>query len=424
MIKFLLKGILNDKNRSLLPIIVVGIGVTLTVLLNCWLRGVMGESVSMNANFSTGHVKIMTKAYAEEEEQMPNDLALLGVEELMEQLSEDFPNVDWVKRIRFGGLIDFPDEQGETRAQGPVVGWAVDLLSQGSGEPDRFHLEESLVSGSLPSRPGEALITHDFAEKFEVRSGDEFTLFGTTMYGGMAFQNFKVSGTVRFGSAALDRGAVIIDINDAQLALGMEDAAGEVLGYLKSGQYDNEIASEIAAAFNAKEIDAEDEFAPVMLRLRDQAGMAELMDYSNTMSSIMVIVFVLAMSVVLWNTGLLGGLRRYSEFGVRLALGEEKKHIYATLIYEGILIGVMGSAIGTVVGLGFSYYLQEVGVDLSGTMQNSSIMIPSVVRAEVTPVAFYIGFVPGVFAMVMGNALAGIGIYKRKTAQLFKELEV
>lgn len=30
------------------------------------------------------------------------------------------------------------------------------------------------------------------------------------------------------------------------------------------------------------------------------------------------LLLIIAMSVVLWNTGLLGGLRRYSEFGVRL----------------------------------------------------------------------------------------------------------
>ena len=423
MIRFLLKGILGDKSRSLLPVIVVCIGVSLTVLLNCWLKGVMGESLVMNANFDTGHVKVMTRAYAQEAQQMPNDLAILGVDTLTEQLKKTYPDMDWVKRIRFGGMIDFPDEQGETRAQGPVVGWAVDLLSAGSREATRFNMEKSLVKGKLPSTAGEALITHDFAEKFKVNPGDQFTLFGSTMEGSMAFKNFVVSGTVRFGSNVLDRGAIIIDMADAQQALGMEDAAGEILGYFTTNQYDNAKATAIITAFNARYAQNTDEFAPVMLRLRDQGGMAEYIDYSTTMGSLMVFVFVLAMSVVLWNTGLLGGLRRYTEFGVRLALGEEKNHIYATLIYEGILIGTIGSVIGTGIGLSISYYLQEVGVDIGGSMKNSTLMMPSVVRAAITPTAFYIGFIPGIFSVVLGNALAGIGIYKRKTAQLFKELE-
>ena len=34
------------------------------------------------------------------------------------------------------------------------------------------------------------------------------------------------------------------------------------------------------------------------------------------------------MSVVLWNTGLLGGLRRYKEYGIRLASGGNLKEVF------------------------------------------------------------------------------------------------
>jgi putative ABC transport system permease protein len=56
-------------------------------------------------------------------------------------------------------------------------------------------------------------------------------------------------------------------------------------------------------------------------------------------------------------------------------------------------------------------------------MKNSSMLMPSVARAYITPTAYWIGFIPGLFSMVLGNALSGIGIYKRNTATLFKELE-
>ena len=138
----------------------------------------------------------------------------------------------------------------------------------------------------------------------------------------------------------------------------------------------------------------------------------------------MVFIFIIAMSIVLWNTGLLGGLRRYSEFGVRLALGEEKKHIYKTTIYEAIIIGIIGSVVGTVLGLGAAYYMQAHGWDISALLKNIGMMLPSVYRAKVTPDLFYIGFFPGVMATVLGSALAGFAIYKRKTSQLFHELEV
>jgi putative ABC transport system permease protein len=57
-------------------------------------------------------------------------------------------------------------------------------------------------------------------------------------------------------------------------------------------------------------------------------------------------------------------------------------------------------------------------------MPESSMMYPNVLRAKMTPDLYYIGFIPGLFSMVFGNMLAGMGIYKRETAQLFKEFEV
>jgi len=424
MIKFLLKGILNDKGRSLLPIIVVSLGVALTVLLHGWITGALGDSITMNANFNSGHLKVMSRAYAKDDSQMPNDLALLGADSLVDKLKSDYPGLDWVRRIRFGGLIDFPDDKGETRAQGPVIGWAIDLFSPGSTEIERFNLKGAILEGKIPSKPGEALITSYFAAKFKVKIGDTFTLFGTTMDGGMAFKNFTVAGTVRFGSSVLDRGAIIADITDIRLALGMQSAAGEILGYFKNGVYDDRKATALMNDFNQKYAADKDEYAPTMIRLREQGGMAEYLDIANAMGAIMVFVFVMAMSIVLWNAGLLGGLRRYNEFGVRLALGEEKKHVYLTLLYEGLLIGIIGSIVGTFIGLSASYYLQVVGLDFGEMMQQSTLMMPSVVKTRITPTAFYIGFIPGVFSMVLGNALAGIAIYKRNTAQLFKELEV
>jgi putative ABC transport system permease protein len=424
MIKFLFKGILRDKSRSLLPIIVISIGVFLTVFLSGWMKGIFTDMIDMNAKFTTGHVKIMTRSYAENQDQKPLDLALMNVDVLMEDLNSDYPGMEWVERIQFGGLLDVPDENGETRAQGPAAATAVDLFSPNSKEAERMNIVNSIVKGELPDKRGEALISNDFAERFGVKIGDEVTIFGSTMNNAMMFKTFKVSGTISFGISMLDRGAIIVDITDAQLALDMDDASSEILGYFKEGGYDDLRADSVKAAFNTKYSSVDDEFSPEMYKLRDQNGLDDLLTRADSMSGIMVFIFVLAMSIVLWNTGLLGGLRRYSEYGVRLALGEEKGHIYKTIIYEAILIGLIGSVAGTILGVGLSYYLQVHGLDFSSMLKNVDMMMPPVYRSVVSPELFYIGFFPGLVAMTLGNALAGYAIYKRKTAQLFKELEV
>ena len=124
------------------------------------------------------------------------------------------------------------------------------------------------------------------------------------------------------------------------------------------------------------------------------------------------------------STGVLGGWRVYKEDGIRLALGESKGRIDGTMVLEALLIGTIGSVIGAVLGLAGVYYLQVVGIDISSFLQNSTMMMPSIMRAKLTPDLFYLGFIPGVVAMVLGTMLSGIGIYKRETATLFKDLEV
>jgi putative ABC transport system permease protein len=424
MIQFLLKGILGDKNRSLLPIIIITIGVALTVLLSGYLKGAMGDIVDQNARFDTGHVKVMSKAYAENKDQLPNDLALLGVDTLMQSLRTQIPQMKWVKRIRFGGLMDAPDASGETKGQGPAMGMALELFSENSGEVERLNIPNSLVSGKIPTETGEALIGHDFAQKLDLKIGDEITYIGSTMNGAMSFENFTVTGTVRFGTAAMDKGAIIIDIGDAQRMMDMENGAGEILGFLNDEVYDDGKANQISNTFNLKYANSTDDYAPVMQPLKAQNNLAGYLDYVDVFSVLFVGIFVFAMSIVLWNTGLLGGLRRYQEFGIRLALGESKGHIYRSLFYEAVLIGIIGSVIGSAIGVGATYYLQVVGIDIGEYLSNSTMMMPSVIRAKVTPSLFFIGFIPGLFAMVLGTLLSGIGIYQRETATLFKEMEV
>ncbi|MGM0531568.1 MAG: hypothetical protein ACQER7_09460, partial [Bacteroidota bacterium] len=214
MIRFLIKGLFRDKSRSRLPIIVVSIGVMLTVFVHAYITGFMGDTIEMNARFSHGHVKVMTKAYADNASQVPNDLALIGVDELLDDLNEQYPEMKWAPRIQFGGLIDVPDENGETRTQGPAMGMGIDILSENSREVERLNIRKSMVRGNIIQKPGEAILSEQFSQNLNVNPGEEVTLIGSTMNGSMTMYNFKVAGTVSFGTEAMDRGAIIVDLED------------------------------------------------------------------------------------------------------------------------------------------------------------------------------------------------------------------
>jgi putative ABC transport system permease protein len=88
------------------------------------------------------------------------------------------------------------------------------------------------------------------------------------------------------------------------------------------------------------------------------------------------------------------------------------------------MIGFVGSLLGTAIGLGFAYLLQSKGIDAAGMMKSSNVMMSNVLRARITAGSFFVGFLPGLLAILLGTGLSGLSVYKRQTSQLFKELEV
>ena len=424
MIKFLLKGILRDKSKSLIPVCVISLGVFITVFMSGFVDGVLSEIISSNANLDTGHLKVMTKPYNENKDQLPNDLALLEIDLLIESLESEYPNLEWVPRIKFGGILDVPDTNGETIIQGPGIGLGLSILGEDKGEIERLSIQKSIIRGSMPKNQNEILLSEVFSKKLKINPGDEVTFFGSTMEGSMVFESFVMSGTVMFGNPVLDRSTFIVDFKKTQMILDMDNGSSELVAYFKTNFYDDKTALKIESNFNKKYLKSEDEFAPIILSLRNQNDLGATLDLVNSFSFIFISIFVIAMSLVLWNTGLIGGLRRYQEFGIRLAIGESKKHVYSLLIIESIIIGFIGSTFGTGLGFILCYYMQETGIDISEALTNSVVIIPSVLKAKVSSNLLYLGYIPGLISIVFGTALAGRGIFKRNTSKLFKELEV
>ena len=334
MIQFLFKGLLRDHSRSLFPILIISAGVMLTVFLHAWIHGAETSVIQSTAHYNTGYVRVMTRAYAKEADQIPNDLALLGIDTLMAELTRRFPDILWTPRIKFGGLLDIPDDKGETQAQSPVSGLGVNLLSANSHEWEILNIHHAIIKGRPIHNRGEILISDELSEKLGIQPGQIATLISSTMFGSMTTFNFTVVGTIRFGVGAMDRGAVIADLGDIQQAFDMQQGAGEIVGFFQDDIYHEDRANKMTAEFNARHKNAQSEFSPIMGTLRNESGLSDYMDLFVVISGVIMGVFLLAMSIVLWNAGLTGSLRRYGEIGVRLAIGEEKGHIYRSMMVE------------------------------------------------------------------------------------------
>jgi len=378
------------------------------------------------AVISSGHVKIMTHAYQEESQLLPNDLALMNVDEIVEILHVVYPDYFWSPKISFAGLLDLPDEQGETKLQGPVMVYGIDFLSSESRQFELWELEKRIVSGQMIQNPNDALVGAKLAEKLGLSLGDRVTYIGTTMNNAFATFNFTVVGTFNLGMGPLDKQMMLVDIEGARVALDMEDAASEILGFKHDLYYDDDASVMMRNQFNATHLDTTDIFRSSMIALRDANQMGTMIDLVDWSVFIILGIFLLIAMIVLWNMGIMSGLRRYGEMGIRLAMGETKGQVYRSLILESVIIGTIGTIIGTLIGLPLTYYVQEVGIDYSAAFENlntTTMIMSTVFYTQVTPDLYYIGIIPGVLATVFGTMLAGRAIYKREMAQLFKELE-
>jgi len=426
MIRFLSKGLMRDRTRSFFPLIVISLTVALVVFGSGFMRGVMNSMLLDTAVMLTGHEKIVTRAYNEESELMPNDLALLGSGELIEKLEIEYPGFFWTPRITFAGLLDVPDKNGETKTQGPVIAMGIDFFSEESRQVEIWELKKSLTEGNLPSRSNDAIISSKLADQLNVSIGEKVTFIGSTMDNAFATYNFYVTGTFNLRKGQTDRQMMLVDISGARNALDMNNAASAIFGFYHDLYYDDQKTVDLRTSFNAANSDSSDMFSPIMLALRDGNQMGSMVDISNAMLAIMGSIFLIVVMVVLWNMGLMNGLRRYGEVGLRLAIGEPKGHVYRSLITEALIIGIVGTILGTGIGIAITYYVQVNGIDYTKgieALSNSSMIMPNVFYAQVTSDLFYIGFFPGVLATVFGTMLAGVAVYKREMAQLFKDLE-
>ena len=426
MIKFLTKGLLRDRTRSFFPVLVITISVAIVVFASGFMAGTMNSLLLDTAVILSGHEKIVTRAYHEESMLMPNDLALLDADKLIDKLEKEHPEFFWTPRITFAGLLDVPDEKGETKSQGPVIGMGIDFFSEGSRQVEIWELERNLVSGTLPVKKNDALISSKLADKLNILVGEKVTFVGSTMDNAFTTYNYNIVGTFNLRKGQTDRQMMLVDISGAREALDMDNAASAIFGFMHNLFYDDAAVVALRTNYNKIESDSLDIFSPFMLALRDGNQMGAVVDMSNAMLAIMGSVFLVIVMVVLWNMGLMNGLRRYGEVGLRLAIGEPKGHVYRSLIIEALIIGLFGTIIGTGLGLSITYYVQENGIDYTKgieALSNSSMVMPNIFYAQVTPDLLYIGLFPGVLATVFGTMLAGLAIYKREMSQLFKELE-
>jgi ABC-type antimicrobial peptide transport system permease subunit len=132
--------------------------------------------------------------------------------------------------------------------------------------------------------------------------------------------------------------------------------------------------------------------------------MPEVSDMVNLFDAfiwIFGLIFLLAAGMGVLNTMLMATYERIREFGILKALGATPWRILRDVAAEALLLAALGTVLGAVLGLAGSYYLQEVGLDLSifaGTYSVGGVAFDPIWRATIS---LEMVFIPVVLMLII-----------------------
>ena len=114
--------------------------------------------------------------------------------------------------------MDLPDENGETKSQGPVFATGIDFLSENSRQAELWELDTRIVSGREIQHFNESLVSAKLAEQLGISLGDAVTFVGTTMDNAFTTFNLTVVGTFDLKMGPVDKQMMLADIQGARMA--------------------------------------------------------------------------------------------------------------------------------------------------------------------------------------------------------------
>ena len=267
-----------------------------------------------------------------------------------------------------------------------------------------------LVDGSEPNGTGEVLINDSAAEKFGIQLGDTLTVVHPDQR-----DEVKVVGVFK---PTVEQGSSL----SLQMA---NDAFSERYGnssQLKVAAAEGVSADELVDHLNQTfEVDAESG-QKLADEISDQISSA--LKFVNYFLIAFGLIALLVGTFIIANTFSMIVAQRTKEFALLRALGASRGQITRSVVTEALLVGLVGSAVGVVAGIGLVAAIKAVfkaqGMPMDGGLglSVSAVVVPLILGAVVTVVSAWAparraGAVKPVEAMRTTESAAGSSLMVR-----------
>jgi putative ABC transport system permease protein len=241
-----------------------------------------------------------------------------------------------------------------------------------------------ISEGRAPSGPDEVAIDASTADKEGFGVGDTVTVAA-----GGPKKPFELVGLATIGSATGLGGAtvVVFDLETAQALFGKRDKVDFAFVAAEPGVSDTELQREIASIL------------PPTAQVRtaaqeaDSAGddIREGLSFLTTGLLAFAFIAVLVGAFLIFNTFSITVAQRARELALLRTLGATRRQVLNSVLLEALTIGLLGSAIGILAGLGFATGINELfkalGIDLPTTglvLESRTVIVCLLVGTIVT----------------------------------------
>lgn len=341
-----LRNLLRNTRRTALTMAAIAVGLMMTLFVAAFQEGSYEDMIRTSISQLAGHVVVQAPGYQDDQEET---LVVTDSGRIADRVMEAVPDAVVVRRIQLAGLLTSP-----THSTGVGV-VAVDPDT----EAQVVDLDEQIVEGTwLTDDDRGILIGRTLADQLDVEIGDRLVYMGQHGTDEMVSRLFRVAGIFRTGSAEMDGFMAYVPLVAGQELLGRsDDPAHRVTVHLDASQT-REAHSALQTAFSGDPVEVLDWYGAL-------PEVTALIQVDRASSDVLLGIIGLIVAMGVLNTVLMSTLERTREFGVLLALGMPPRRLAALVLSEGLLLGIGGAMLGTLLGAMVILVFQQVGIDIT-----------------------------------------------------------